>query len=227
MGVEDVDVLSTLRKLKGIVPTNIIKLLYSSFIQSNLYYCPTVWGLGPKYTLDKIFTAQKKAVRLLSTRFIRYKYDSETGQTAGHTKSLFDENDILTVHNIVYTQTLVLLNKVYNNIAPTTICNLFEKNAEPYNSRHRSVKDLILFIQPKTSKTAMDSTIFIKGIKTYNKTATNFNRSLTADIDKQEPLLQNKFTKPFKNTVKHIALKRQTLQKQHEWHVENFPLYAT
>ena len=52
-----------LRKLKGIVPLNVIKLLYNSFIQSHLYYCPSVWGLGPKSSLDKIFSAQKKSIR--------------------------------------------------------------------------------------------------------------------------------------------------------------------
>ena len=218
--------IGTLRKLKGIVPIKVLKLLYSSFIQSNLYYCPTIWGLGPKCTLEKIFTAQKKAVRLLSTNFINYKYDSETGKTAGHTKSIFNENEILTVHNIVYTQTLILLNKVYNTIAPKTVCNIFEINLDPYHSRHRTVKDLILFIQPKTTKTAMDNTIVIKGIKIYNKTATNFNRALTTE-NICEPLFENKFTKPFKNTVKRIALKQQILQKQFIWHAENFPLYTT
>ena len=158
-----------LRKLKGIVPLNVIKLLYSSFIQSHLYYCPSVWGLGPKSSLDKIFSAQKKAVRLTSKKFINHFYNKETGELPGHTKPIFSEHCILTVHNIVYMQTLVLLQKVYNNVTPVAIHSLFEINTQqPKPTQLRAVKELIYFIAPRTRKTAFDNSIFVIGPKIYN-----------------------------------------------------------
>ena len=53
-----------LQKLKNIVPQKVVKLLYNSFVQSHLYYCPTVWGLCSKSSLNKIFSSQKKAMRV-------------------------------------------------------------------------------------------------------------------------------------------------------------------
>ena len=39
-------------KLKGIVPDSVLKTLYNSFIQSNLNYCSTVWGLRSKNSVN-------------------------------------------------------------------------------------------------------------------------------------------------------------------------------
>ena len=75
----------------------------------------------------------------------------------------------------------------------------------------------------------LDSSIFVKGSKLYNKAATKFNRSLNINNNDcrkmSEPLFQNKFTKPFKNAIKHILLTRQSSNDPEEWHAENFALY--
>ena len=64
----------------------------------------------------------------------------------------------------------------------------------------------------------------IKGPKLYNDAATKFNRSL--DNKKLiEPLFQNKFTKPFKRTIKNKLLASQFAQDPDEWHTDNFLLY--
>ena len=217
-----------LRKLKGIVPLNVIKLLYNSFIQAHIYYCPTIWGLGSKSSLDKIFSAQKKAIRTISENYINYYYDKKTGKPPGHTKPIFNDNQILSVHNIIYIQTLALLQKVYNNVAPAMIRNLFELNTQQTRStQHRAVKEETFFRVPKTRKTMLDNTVFIKGPKLYNKAATEFNRSINLNIGtkSREPLFQNKFTKPFKCTIKTQTQKRQSLHVKTEWHEENFMLY--
>ena len=219
-----------LRKLRGIVPLRVIKLLYNSFIQSNLYYCSTIWGLGPKSSLEKIFSAQKKAMRLTSTEYINYYYNTDTGELPGHTKPIFNEHKILTIHNIVYMQTLTLLQKVYNNVAPIAICNLFEKNTEHSKpTQLRAVKEITFFKPPRTKKTALDNTIFTKGPKLYNKAATKFNRAPVISnpvAKKSEPHFQNKFTLPFKNTIKNMLLTQQSLETPDQWSISNFPLYT-
>jgi len=218
-----------LRRLKGIVPLKVIKLLYSSFIQSHLYYCPTVWGLAPKSTLEKIFSAQKKAIRLTSSKFINHFYNKETGELPGHTKPIFNEHSILTVHNIVYLQTLAFLQKVYNNIAPVAIRSLFEINTEqPKPTQLRAVKELKYFKAPRTRKTAFDNTIFVKGPVLYNGAANEFNRTLNITNPgpkKPEPYFQNKFTRPFKTAIKSLLRTQQSLEIPDQWTINNFSLY--
>ena len=41
-----------------------LKKLYFSFIQSHLTFCPYIWGLGSKNSINSIFIAQKKAIIL-------------------------------------------------------------------------------------------------------------------------------------------------------------------
>ena len=217
-----------LHMLRGIVPLNVIKTLYSSFIQSHLFYCPTVWGLGSKSSLDRIFSAQKKAIRTTLANSVNYYYDSQTGKLPEHTKPIFNNNNMLTVHNIIYMQTLALLQKVHNNIAPIMIRNLFEVSTQANPTKIRAVKEETFFKVPKTNKKALDNTIFVKGPKIFNKTATEFNRSLKINNQKKlsEPLFQNKFTDPFKRSIKHTILNSQNSNNTNEWHIENFPMYT-
>ena len=46
-----------LYKLKGLVPETVLRTLYNSFIQSHLNYCSSVWGLGSKNSIEKLFMA--------------------------------------------------------------------------------------------------------------------------------------------------------------------------
>ena len=73
-------------KVKGIVPLNVIKMLYNSFIQSHLVYCSNVWGLGSKSSVERIFTAQKRAIRGVKQGFVNYFYKKDTGELPAHTK---------------------------------------------------------------------------------------------------------------------------------------------
>ena len=127
-------------------------------------------------------------------------------------------------------QTLVLLQKVFNNVTPVAIRSLFEINThQPKPTQLRSVKEVIYFKIPLVRKTALDNTIFVKGPKMYNKAATNFNLTLNLtnpDAKKPEPYFQNKFTRPFKNTIKRILLAQQTLETPDHWCTTNFLLYA-
>ena len=61
-----------LLKLRGTIPLQTLKTLYSSFVQSHLCFCPSVWGLSTKNSLEKIFTAQKKAIRGISLGYCNY-----------------------------------------------------------------------------------------------------------------------------------------------------------
>ena len=100
-------------KLKGIVPDSVLKTLYNSFIQSNLNYCSTVWGLRSKNSVEPLFRAQKKAIRTVENRYNLFFYNKDTGECPCHTKEIFERNDFLTVHNLIAKNCLSMMQKVY------------------------------------------------------------------------------------------------------------------
>ena len=107
---------------------------------------------------------------------------------------------------------------------------MFEVNTQPPKpTQLRTVKEVVYFIAPRVRKTAFDNTIFVKGPKIYNKAATKFNRNLNItnpDAKKSEPYFQNKFTLPFKNTIKRMLLAQQFLETSDQWNINNFLLYT-
>ena len=108
-------------KLKGIVPDSVLKTLYNSFIQSNLNYCSTVWGLRSKNSVEPLFRAQKKAIRTVENRYNLFFYNKDTGECPCHTKEIFERNDFLTVHNLIAKNCLSMMQKVYIGLCPQPI----------------------------------------------------------------------------------------------------------
>ena len=113
-------------KVKGIVPLHVIKTLYNSFIQSHLVYCSNVWGLGSKNSVARIFSAQKRAIRVVKQGFVRYFYKKDTGELPAHTKNIFAENEFLTIHNLIAQQAVAFMQKVSAHIVPKPTFDNFE-----------------------------------------------------------------------------------------------------
>ena len=98
-----------LYKLKKLIPLTARKNIFYSFVQSHLNYCSLVWGLGPKASIEPLFSEQKKAMRALMPGFnLNYFKD---GLTPCHTKPFFTEYSILTVHSIIFTNILIFMHK--------------------------------------------------------------------------------------------------------------------
>ena len=103
-----------LNKLKYILSTSILKLIYSSLILSRIHYCNIVWGYSPK----RITILQKKAVRAIC----RTKYNAHTGP-------LFKKLNLLTVSDIHICKKLCFFFKFENNALPLYFYeNIFVSN---------------------------------------------------------------------------------------------------
>ena len=201
-----------LYRLKGIVPDKTLKMLYNSFIQSHLNYCSSVWGLGSHNSISKLFVSQKKAVRAIENKYNNYFYDKDTMAPPCHTKEIFNCNNILTVHNIIAKNCLVLMQQVYLNVAPPGINSLF--NIINTNKPRRNP---VMFEVPFMRLKSSDKMISYKGPKLYNTVANEINKNLT---DK-EPVFQNKFLNPYKSTITRYLIKAQNLGND-EWTDTNF-----
>jgi hypothetical protein len=84
-----------LYQIRKTVPRTLLVSIFNAFIQSHLSYGVLVWGCGGDTTkLNDLFIAQKKAIRtVFGVRRIN-KY------LVGSTKSTFNDNRVLTVHNL-------------------------------------------------------------------------------------------------------------------------------
>lgn len=118
-----------LYKLKQILPLKARLLTFNSLVQSHINYCCLVWGATNKSKLDIIFRTQKKAMRAVMAGSVNYFYNEGTCPT--HTKSAFTKFSILTVHNIILKNMLLLMNKVQNfpRLLPVSVVNLIPPNA--------------------------------------------------------------------------------------------------
>ena len=203
-------------KLKGLVPQNVLKSVYNSLIQSHLNYCSNIWGLGSKSSINRIFTAQKKAVRAADVKFNNCFYNSETGELPCHTKEIFARNNILTVHNLIAKNCLVAMHKVYINTSPPKISSLFKCNKNII--AHESRRDPQFFGIPKSRLFALDKTLPFKGPKLYN---TVINELISNQTSKNP---EKKFLNPFKTMVSCYLNTVQGMGTV-EWDTGNFPLY--
>ena len=204
-----------LYKLKGLVPDNVLKTVYNSLIQSHLNYCSNVWGLGSKSSINRIFTAQKKAVRASENKFNNGFYNSETGELPCHTKEIFTRNKFLTVHNLIAKNCLAAMHKIYLNTSPTKISSLFQCNKPVLRNSRR---DPQFFDIPKSRLFALDRTLTIKGPKLYNYVMNLLIKKQTSEYP------ERKFLDPFKRMVSGFL---NTLQSKGglEWEDENFTIY--
>ena len=225
-----------------------LKLLYYSFIQSHMVYCSGVWGLGSKTSLNSIFLSQKRAVRIMSFTKL-YKKDKLSGvYTYGHTKKIFKEYNLLSVHNLVLTQALNLLQKIKLGRAPVSISELFEINNQPQNSAalhlsDRQIRRLnrlginssniitsaentnTLFINELQANLKVRKQCFdVLGPRLYNNFTSRANRNviISTKAIKHENLPLN----VYKSRIKHFTLKLQHEGDGIHWDPNNFPRYT-
>ena len=204
-------------KLKGIVPASVLKNLYNSFVQSHLNYCSSLWGMGTKSSLTKLFTSQNKAVRAIENRFNNCFYNANTGELPCHTKEIFSRNNILTVHNIIAKNSLILMHKTYLNVNPTNINRLFSIANE-----HRARRNPIYFETPYLRLKSLDKTVRVKGPKLYNSVVNHLNKQhIMCDI--KELRLERKFLVPFKKVITRYLQSIQMAGGE-EWDGSNFAL---
>ena len=105
----------TLNRLRNALPIDIHRELYYTLFESHLTYCISVWGGSAQKNLESLWTSQKKCVRSLFGDYEAYQDKFKTAcrtrsidrQQLGqeffaleHTKPLFKEHKIMSLHNL-------------------------------------------------------------------------------------------------------------------------------
>ena len=114
-----------INRLKRYLPQNILKMIYTSIIQSNLNYCILAWG----YNCGRLKKLQKRAIRLITDS----PYNS-------HTEPIFKQLNILQLEDMFKVNMLKWYYQFKNKKLPFYF-NSFEfpthENIHNYNTRNR------------------------------------------------------------------------------------------
>ena len=198
-------------KIKKLLPLKARLQIYHSFVQSHINFCSLVWGFSCKSNIEAIFCKQKKGLRAVIPGFINYNY--KDGIIPGHTKQYFNEYNILTIHNIIALNALVMLNKIRS--FPSLLPNSIVATIPTYSPEHGSTHDdCEKWLKTYNTPTYRNS-LFFKGPLLYSTTNfvehSDIKRTTTPNI--------------FKNKLKKVILDCQGEGETIEWEVDNFALY--
>ena len=130
-----------IKRIKKFIPDSEYMNLYNSLFKSHISYCISSWGGISKYRLESTFSIQKRCIRLLfgnEHNFDHAEYyetcaRSKTYQqhiakknfALEHTKPLFNDNKLLSLHHLYIYHTFLEVFKVLKFRAPISINELF------------------------------------------------------------------------------------------------------
>jgi hypothetical protein len=206
-----------LNRIMHFIPNTLHKTLYHTLFESHMGYGITVWGGISDNKLKNIFTVQKHCMRVMfgdkEAYLNKFKTSARSrgfgSQTLGqefyereHTKPLFTQHGIMTVHNLYKYQTIT---NTYNILKFRTPISLFTC----FNISSR--KDTLLL------------TPFISECFIYNASSLwNIFRTCPEGSEITD------FTKSvghFKSKIRALIFRRQSMGDQDEWEREtNFAL---
>ena len=137
-----------IKRVKKFIPKKEYLKLYNALFTPHLTYCISVWGGISDYKLSKIFTLQKRCIRLLFGTELTFDHPeyymtcararTYTEHTAPknflleHTKPLFNENGFLSLRNLYKYFTLLELFKILKYKSPIPITELFTLSNQDY-----------------------------------------------------------------------------------------------
>ena len=197
-------------KIKKLLPLKARLQIYHSFIQSHINYCSLVWGFCCKSNIDKIFSKQKKGMRAVIPGFINYNF--KDGLLPGHTKPAFNEYKILTVHNIIALNALIIIEKAHSSpslLPPSIISTILTTGSPVPGSTYDDCENWSEFYNTCVYRTSL----FFKGPLLY---------STSGIIQALDTI--NISLKSFRKNVRNKILAFQNEGDKNEWQPDNFVL---
>ena len=138
-----------LKRIKKFIPDTEYLKLYNALFRSHICYSISSWGGISKYKLEGLFAIQKRCVRLLFGN--DYNFDhTEYYQTCArartfeqhisvknyvleHTKPIFNEKCLLSLHHLYIYHTFLELFKIFKYKTPISLYNQFTSSGISIN----------------------------------------------------------------------------------------------
>ena len=155
-----------LNRIIDLIPKELHKSLYHTLYESHLSYGITVWGGVPFKKLKPLFIAQNLCLRIIFGDRKAYLEKFQTSARARpylqqklgqdfyqkeHSKPLFNNNQILTVHNLHKYQTLLSTFKILKLRTPIAVHNCFKISNRKDYLLHMPINASVNFIYNATS----------------------------------------------------------------------------
>ena len=197
-------------KLKSTLPLTVRLTIYNSLVQSHLNYCSLLWGTSCKSNINKLFTAQKKAIRGVMPGYANSYY--KDGKLPTHTKQFFSKHDLLTVHNIILKNIMIFFYKLHHS--PETIPQTIKHLIPPTAPNPENVVDYSSDWYTIYNSYPYNKSIFFKG------------PILFTDIVNEEHERYSHTTNSVsvKKITKKCLLNTQKAGNEEEWENSNFKL---
>ena len=129
-----------IKRIKQFIPKNEYLKIYNSFFKSHISYCISCWGGIAQNRLKSLFSIQKRCVRLrfgkeLSFDHAEYyqtcartraytQHNTEKNFQLEHTKPLFNEMNLLSLHHLYIYHTFIDTFKLLKYRIPMSLCEL-------------------------------------------------------------------------------------------------------
>ena len=104
-----------LKRMRSAVPRESLVLLYKTLIEPYFRYCNTVWGYCNETLLDKLQVLQNKAARVIKES----KFENTNHPV------LLKELRWLSVRQLIFIDTAILMYRVANSLAPETTSDMY------------------------------------------------------------------------------------------------------
>ena len=188
-----------LNRIKDLVPQRFHKDLYYTLFESHLSYCIDVWGGVAPVKLNPLFIVQKRCIRILFGDKEAYLEKFNTcakcrpfgHQVLGdefyckeHTKPLFGELKIMTVHNIYSYRCITAIFKILKFRLPISLYQQFQLSKRkdtflltPTPSTNFIYKASVLWNSLRTKLVIFDFSVNVNSLKTKLKSMILSNQS--------------------------------------------------
>ena len=144
------------------LPTNILKVLYHTLVESYISYGLLVWGNSTH--INTLVTLQKRALRIICNKPYR-----------AHTDPLFRLHGILKLQDLYELQILLFMFDYKQARLPRSFENCFTLNSDNINRVTRR-SGLFYTSKPRTNFSArLPTNIFLKTWNNYAKNIDHFN----------------------------------------------------
>ena len=129
-----------LARIMNVIPTDLHKDLYHTLVESHLRYGISAWGGVSANVLSPLFILQKKCIRILFGDRQKYLDRFNTAArtrpfvkpfptpdfTKEHTKPLFNDKGLLTIHNIYFYHCLLEVFKILKFRSPISLYDAYK-----------------------------------------------------------------------------------------------------
>ena len=186
----------SLYSISKVIPSSLKTSVYNALVNSHLSYAISVWGADPSGNkLKNLLTVQKRCLRTL------YCIKKLSKYVKGHTKRIFNDNNILVINNLYNYFTILEIQKLKLNRNPTYLCQLLK------------LDDRKRMYLPNLKLTHYQLNFLYQGPKLWNLIASSYPN-----------IHRLPFIKSYKRKLKHILLNAQSYGNADEWIIYNINL---